>query len=205
MHAVGRWWVLLGRTVVGGEDDERPSGRWREMGGQVHCSSIVLASSQSSKKTPSKKPSSSNTHIAQNLIVARLGIWQLLGKLNICRWMKQSTKTVWHDNVGFSRSLLFLNACLVDSAWNSILNMKCKGMEGKRGSAKELSWWEMLLASTLVGGEEKRPNLICKSTSRGWSPFLDFARIFLQRKWKSDYDVVSVSSQHILIYPVLVT
>lgn len=105
--------------------------------------------------------------------------------------MKQSTKTVWHDNVGFSRSLLFLNACLVDSAWNSILNMKCKGMEGKGGSAKELSWWEMLLASTLVGGEEKRPNLICKSTNREWSQFLDFARIFLQRKWKSDYGVVS--------------
>lgn len=57
----------------------------RDGGGQVHCSSIVLASSQSSKKIPSKKPPAAAAHIAQNLIVARLGIWQLLGKLNICR------------------------------------------------------------------------------------------------------------------------
>jgi hypothetical protein len=46
-------------------------------------------------------------------------------------------------------------------------------------------------------------NLICKSTGRGWSPFLDFAWIFLQRKWKSDHCVV-MSDPNIPVYLLLV-
>lgn len=62
---------------------------------------------------------------------------------------------------------------------------------------------KMLLGSTFGGWRRETTNLICKSTSRGWrSPFLDFARIFLQRKWKSDYAVVS-SDPSIAVYLVL--
>ena len=62
---------------------------------------------------------------------------------------------------------------------------------------------KMLLGSTFGGWRRETTNLICKSTSRGWrSPFLDFARIFLQRKWKSDYAVVSPDPS-IVVYLVL--